>query len=61
MKHFLTYNLYVDNSSVYVVFNLHSHLIVPRVASLGFTDKYDTVTVCVTDAYMRRFYGLALL
>lgn len=30
-------------------------------AALCFTDKYDTVTVCVADANVRRFYGLALL
>lgn len=42
-----------------MVLNLHCHLILPRVASLRFTDENDAITVCVADANMGRFYRLA--
>lgn len=57
----LTYNLYVNYGCVLVVFNLHRHLIFPRVAAFCFTDKDDAVTLCVPNANMRWIYGLALL
>lgn len=49
----LTYNLYVNNSCVHMVFNLHSHLIFPRVASFCFTDEDNAVTLGVADANVR--------
>jgi len=57
----LTYNLYVNNSCVHVVFNLHCHLILPRVAALRFTDEDDAITVCIADVNMGRLYWLSLL
>lgn len=44
-----------------MVFNLHCHLVLPRVAAFCFTDKDDAITVCVTDADVGRLYGFALL
>lgn len=58
--HRLTYNLYVNNGRVLVVFNLHSHLVLSRVATLCFPDKDDAVTLCVADANVR-IHILALL
>lgn len=58
--HRLTYNLYVNNGRVLVVFNLHSHLVLSRVATLCFTDKDNAVTLCVADANVR-IHSLALL
>lgn len=46
----LTYYLYVNDSCIHMVFNLHCHLILPRVAAFGLTDEDDTIAVCVTDA-----------
>lgn len=57
----LTYDLYVNNSCIHMVFNLHSHLILPRVAAFCFTDEDDAITVCVADADVGRLYGFALL
>lgn len=48
----LTYDLYVNNSCVHMVFNLYGHLILPRVAAFCFTDEDDAVTVCVANANM---------
>lgn len=61
MAHSLTYDLYVNDGCVLVVVNLHSHLILSRVAAFCFTDEDDAVTVCVADADMRGVYGLAFL
>lgn len=61
MIHLLTYDLYVNNSCVHMVFNLYCHLILPRVAALCFTDEDDAVAVCVADADMGRLYGLTVL
>lgn len=61
MNHLLTYNLYVNNGCVHMVFNLHGHLVLSRVAAFCFTDEDDAVTVCVADANMCRLYGVALL
>lgn len=44
-----------------MVFNLHCHVILPRVAALCFADEDDAVTVCVTDANLRRLYRDAIL
>lgn len=43
-----------------MVFNLHGHLILSRVAAFCFTDENDAVAVCVADAYVGRLDGLAL-
>ena len=43
-----------------MVFNLHGHLILSRVAAFCFTDENDAITVCVADADVGRLYGLAL-
>lgn len=57
----LTYDLDIDYGWVLVVFHLHCHVILARVAAFCFTDEDDAVTVCVTDADMRGIYGLPLL
>lgn len=49
----LTNNLYVDNGCIHVVFNLHSHLVLSRVATFCFTDEDNAVTLCVADANVR--------
>lgn len=61
MVHSLTYDLYVNNGCIHMVFNLHSHLVLSRVATLCFTNEDNAVTLCVADANMCRIYGLALL
>lgn len=57
----LTHDLNVNNSCVHVIFYLHFHLILPRMATLCFANENDAVAVCVTDANMGRLYGLSVL
>ena len=59
--HSLTYDLYVNDGRVLVVFNLHTHLILPRVAAFGLTYEDDAVAVCVADVDVCWLYGLAVL
>lgn len=44
-----------------MVFNLHTHLILPRVAAFGLTYEDDAVAVCVADVDVCWLYGLAVL
>lgn len=44
-----------------MVFNLHSHFILPRVAAFCLTNEDDAVAVCVADVDVCRLYRLAFL
>lgn len=51
--HSLTYDLDVKNGCVRVVFHLHIHLVLSRVAAFCFTDEDNAVALRVADADVR--------